>query len=172
MNSSWIATHVKARYEFSVSSILQYRGYETFLPTYSVKKQWSDRTVVREMPLIPGYVFIRMVSDEPRVPVVTTPGVLNVVCFGNQTGRIEDHEITQLKTINNPLLKVEPLSYLEPGSLVRIKEGALTGMWGTVLRQNKATLLVLSIEALNRSVAVHIDPSWVELPQSPSVLVN
>jgi transcription antitermination factor NusG len=96
--------------------------------------------------------------------MVTTPGVIKIVGFNSQTARIYDHEIEQLRTAITTSLKVEPLSYLKPGSLVRIKDGALTGTWGTVVQLRKATLLVLSIETLNRSIAVHIDPSWVEAP--------
>lgn len=160
----WIAVYVKSRFEFSVSSMLRDRGYETFLPTHRSERQWSDRVVVRELPLIPGYVFVREGDGEERVPMVTTPGVISIVGFGSQAGRIEHHEIEQLKMIASTSLKVEPLPYLQPGSLVRIKNGVLIGTWGTVVQHRKSTLLVLSIEALNRSIAVHIDPSWVEAP--------
>lgn len=163
-SQSWIAAHVKSRSEFSVSSLLRDRGYETFLPTYHNERQWSDRKVVRELPLIPGYVFVRMAPSKVRLPMVTTPGVIKIVGFNSQAARIDDHEIEQLRTFIATSLKVEPLSYLKPGSLVRIKDGALTGTWGTIVQLRKATLLVLSIETLYRSVAVHIDPSWVEAP--------
>lgn len=153
--------------------MLRDRGYETFLPTYRSERQWTDRTRVRELPLIPGYVFVRAIPDKICVPVVTTPGVIKIVGFGNQTALIHDWEIEQLKTVATSSLKVEPLTYLKPGSLVRIKEGALTGTWGTVVQIRKRTLLVLSIEMLNRSVAVHIDPAWVEVaPSSEASLVH
>jgi transcription antitermination factor NusG len=170
---TWVAAHVKSRSEFSVSSILRDRGYEIFLPTYRDERQWSDRKVIRELPLIPGYVFVRMAPSKVGLPMVRTPGVIKIVGFNSQTGWIEDHEIEQLRTVTTTSLKVEPLSYLKAGSLVRIKNGALTGTWGTVVQLRKATLLVLSIETLNRSIAVHIDPSWIEAaPQGPSARVQ
>ena len=158
----WMAAQVRSRSEFSVSSLLSDRGYETYLPTFRSQRQWSDRTIVRDLPLIPGYVFVREIPDKICGPVVTTPGVINLVGFGNQTALIEDWEIQQLKKVSASTLKVEPSTYLKPGSLVRIKAGPLTGAWGTVVQIRKRTLLILSIEMLNRSVVVHIDPSWVE----------
>ena len=161
-SGSWMAAQVRSRSEFLVSSMLQDRGYETYLPTYRSERQWSDRTVIREAPLVPGYVFVREIPNQVCSPVVTTPGVLKLVGFGNQAALIDDWEIEQLKMVSASSLKVEPMSYLKPGSLVRIKQGPLLGTWGTVAQVRKRTLLVLSIEMLNRSVAVHIDPSWVE----------
>jgi transcriptional antiterminator RfaH len=158
----WMAAQVRSRSEFSVSSLLGDRGYESYLPTYRSERQWSDRTVVRELPLVPGYVFVREISGKVCGPVVTTPGVLGLVAFGHQPALIDDSEIQRLKTVSVSALKVEPLTYLKPDSLVRIKHGPLVGTWGTVVQVRKKTLLVLSIEMLNRSVAVHIDPSWVE----------
>lgn len=169
---SWMAAQVKSRSEFSVSWLLRDRGYETFLPTYRSERQWSDRKVVREVPLIPGYVFLRSIPHGARTPIVTTPGIIRMVGFSNQTALIDDWEIQQLKTVSASTLKVEPLPYLQPGSLVRIKAGPLTGSWGTVVQVRKRTLLVLSIEMLNRSVAVHIDPSWVEAPPPSEVCLS
>jgi transcriptional antiterminator RfaH len=161
---SWIAAHVKSRSEFSVSSILRDRGYETFLPTYHSERRWSDRKVVHELPLVPGYVFIRVELGEVRLPMVTTPGVIRIVGFNSQAARIESHEIEQLRLLASGSLKIEPLAYLKPGDLVRIKAGPLTGTWGTVVQNRGGALLVLSIETLHRSIAVRIDPSWVEAP--------
>lgn len=101
--------------------------------------------------------------------MVTTPGVIKIVGFNSQAGRIEHHEIEQLRMLASGSLKIEPLPYLKPGSLVRIKTGPLTGTWGTIVQHRKHTVLVLSIETLHRSIAVQIDPSWVEgLPPAHS----
>ena len=54
---------------------LRTRGYDPFLPYYSVKRQWSDRTKSIDLPLFPGYLFCQ-IDLNSRFPVLTTPGVM------------------------------------------------------------------------------------------------
>jgi transcriptional antiterminator RfaH len=117
---------------------------------------------IRDLPLIPGYVFVRVMPNEVQGPVVTTPGVTRLVGFGKQAASIEDAEIERLRAVAASPLKAEPWPYLPRGSRVRIVSGSFAGMWGTLLEVRNQTLLILSIEMLNRSIAVHIDSSRVE----------
>ena len=153
---------VKMGWEFSVSSALRGKGYDTFVPTYLGIRHWSDRQKVCELPLISGYVFVRTVLDQAQGLIVSTPGVVRMVGFGGQVVPIDDAEIERIRVVANSSLRREPWSYIRPGSQVRIVRGALAGIPGTVLQVKGNTLLILSIELLQRSVAVHIDRSWVE----------
>jgi transcription antitermination factor NusG len=158
----WTAAQVKPNREFSVSSALRSKGYETFVPAYTSIRHWSDRQKACELPLISGYVFVRTMLAGAQGLVVSTPGVVRMVGFGGQIAPIDDSEIELVRTVANSSLRTEPWSYIKQNSQVKIARGALAGIPGTVLQVKENTMLVVSIEMLQRSVAVHIDRSWVE----------
>jgi transcription antitermination factor NusG len=161
----WIAAQVRTNREFSVSSALQGKGYETFVPSYASFKKWSDRQKACQLPLISGYVFVRNLLEKAHSPIISTPGVVRMVGFGGQVAPIDDREIDLVRTVAESSLKAEPWAYIKQNAQVRISRGSLSGIQGTVLQVREKTMLVVSIEMLQRSVAVHIDRSWVEPAQ-------
>src|SRR5216684_4012562 len=66
----WYALWVKSRYENTVASHLQARGYESFLPLYKCQRRWSDRFKEIELPLFPGYVFCQF-NPLNRLPILS-----------------------------------------------------------------------------------------------------
>jgi transcription antitermination factor NusG len=157
-----MAAQVRTNREFSISSALRLKGYETFVPGYVSVREWSDRKKALELPLISGYVFVRTVPDGAHSLVVSTPGVMKIVGFGGRIAAIDDGEIERVRTVANSSLRTEPWSYIKQNSQVRITRGSLAGIPGTILQVRENTMLVVSIDILQRSVAVHIDRSWVE----------
>src|SRR2546421_10414546 len=77
----WFALVVKTQHEKMVASLLDSKGYEQFLPLYSVRRRWSDRIKQLELPLFPGYVFCRFDLNK-RLPILVTPAVLLIVGAG------------------------------------------------------------------------------------------
>jgi len=75
---------------------------------------------------------------------------------------ISDGEIEGLQALVNSGVAITPHSYLREGQRVRITGGPLKGVDG-ILVDNKSEkgLLVLSVDLLQRSVAVQIDCTWV-----------
>src|SRR5690242_10275774 len=98
-HNSWIAVQVRSRYEFVVAKTLRSKGYEDFVPTYSVKRQWSDRHKLVELPLFRNYVFCRLNADLCW-PILATSGVIRIVGTRNDIGRINDSEIQSLQNIH------------------------------------------------------------------------
>ncbi len=81
---SWYALQVRSRKENYVASQISGQGYECLLPTYKSVRKWSDRVKELEQPLFPGYLFCRF-DFQDRRPLITTPGVLQIV----GSGRVE-----------------------------------------------------------------------------------
>jgi len=98
MTSSWFALHVKSRQEKIVSQILDSKGFEQFLPVYRSKRIWVDRVREIDLPLFPGYLFCRF-SPEARIPVVTTPGVVDIVRCGPMFAPVDPAEIADSNEI-------------------------------------------------------------------------
>src|SRR5262245_54744080 len=76
----WYAAYTSANHEKRVSAQLGLRGVEHFLPLYASTRRWKDRKVNLEMPLFPGYVFVRMALRD-RLRVLQIPGVACLVSF-------------------------------------------------------------------------------------------
>ncbi|MGC2000402.1 MAG: transcription termination/antitermination NusG family protein, partial [Candidatus Acidiferrales bacterium] len=55
----WYAVQTCANHEKRVRQQLHLRVVETYLPVYESVRQWKDRRVRRELPLFPGYLFVR-----------------------------------------------------------------------------------------------------------------
>jgi transcription antitermination factor NusG len=152
----WVALVVRPRAERKIQTGLTNLGVESFVARQGVRRSWSKRTKTIEQNLFPGYMFCR--SDfSQRLPVLNLAGVQGVVSFNRSPASIPDSEISALRrTIecNSPLT---PWPYLKAGQRVRITEGALAGIEGTLVRDSTAWRVVMSVNALERSVAVQLD---------------
>src|ERR1700734_3286808 len=88
----WFALQVRTRNEAGVAEQLSGRGYERFLPHYKVRKRWSDRIKEVDSPLFPGYLFCRF-DPQDRLPILKTPGVMQIVGFKNGPVAVDESEI-------------------------------------------------------------------------------
>jgi transcription antitermination factor NusG len=163
--TQWFAVRVKSRHEKKVSATLEYKGLESLLPLYLARNTWSDRTQKVELPLFPGYVFCK--TDRlNRVPILSTPGVIDVVRFGRDPAAVNPEEIAALQRLVSSGLLAQPWPRLEVGQPVEIDEGPLAGISGVVIEVKKRPRLVLSVTLLCRAVLVELDQSWVKAPRS------
>lgn len=155
----WFAVRVKSRHEKTVSNFFTMRGIESFLPLHKAKQSWSDRKKYLVLPMFPGYVFCRM-DPHVRVPVLSTPGVFDIVGgrYGNAT--VDEQEIVSLQKVTASNLSCEPYEWLTTGESVLIDEGPLTGVTGKIVTIKGGKRLVLSVTILQRSVLVEIDREW------------
>ena len=156
----WFALRVKSRSEKIVAMIARNKGFEEFLPLYQSRRRWSDRFQSVELPLFPGYVFCRL-NPEFRLPLLTIPGVLGFVGIGKVPAPIDDAEIAAIQIAVRAGLSAEPYPFLEVGQRVRVAEGPLAGVEGSLVEVRKQQRLVVSVSMLKRSVAIEIDRQWV-----------
>jgi len=162
----WYAVETKTRLEQTVESLLRNKGYETFLPLYKVRRQWSDRIKLLDAALFPGYLFSRLGGGQRTLPLLTTPFVRGIVSSGGRPLPVPEEEVEAVRAIVASGLPATPWPYLQEGDRVRIRHGSLAGVEGLLLSFKKQHRLVVSIDMLHRSVAVEIDIAWVE-PAGP-----
>jgi transcription antitermination factor NusG len=156
----WYALQVWSRKESHVAALLRGIGYECFLPTYKVQRQWSDRLKETECPLFPGYLFSRF-DFQSRRGLVMTPGVIQIVGNGRVALPVAETEIERLQMAVASEAPRQPWPYLEVGERVRVTWGSLKGLEGILINFKGSHRVVLSVSLLQRSVAVEIDHSWV-----------
>ena len=156
----WFAVRVRPNLEQSVRAALEGKGIEPFLPTYKERRTWSDRTKIIEQPLFPGYLFCRTELAH-RLPVLTTPGVKDIVGFGKVPAAIPDFEINAVRRFIEQDLNVRPWPFLHIGQPVTIQKGPLSGIQGVVEEFKGDYRVIVSISLLQRSVAAEVDGSWI-----------
>ena len=156
----WFAILARTGRERNATLLLENTGYECYLPVSKLVRKWSDRVKETEVPLFPGYFFCRM-NPHNRLPVLTTPGVMQIVGVGKTPVAVEEQEIAAIQCAGKSGIPIMPWPYMEVGHLARIKEGPLKGLTGIVVKVKSIAKLVLSVSLLQRSVAVEIDRSWI-----------
>ncbi len=157
----WYAIRVRSRYEKAVADSLFQRDFEALCPVYHARRRWSDRSKVVEFPLFPGYVFSRF-DLEDRLKVLRVPGIVSIISFGGEMIPVGAAEIEAIRTILRAGDKVAPWPYFRSGQRVRVRSGSLHGIEGRLLVVKDVHRLVVSIDILQRSVAVELDPLSVE----------
>ncbi len=163
----WYALTVAPRHEFRVQEGLASLGkVEAFLPTYQDKRVWSDRTKIIEVPLFAGYVFARFDSHAARMHVLRLGGVKSIVGFGSEPLPLPDAEIESVRALVASGFPVKQWPFLRAGQKVRVEHGPLRGTEGVIVSQKDEWMMVVSIELLQRSVAVLLDRSVLKAIRS------
>src|SRR5260370_1690205 len=160
-NHNWYGVCTRHQHEKTAARILEYKDFEVFLPLYKIRRRWKDRIKEISVPLFPGYVFIKE-GLERWLPILSTPGVCNLVSCAGRPAAIPHSEIEGVRRIVESTLRVEPHPFLKCGDWVRVVYGPIAGVEGILLRKKNMARLVLSVEMLGKSAAVEVDATHVE----------
>lgn len=154
----WFAVQVRATREKLVNQQLRSKNFECFLPLYTTKKRGYDRIREKQLPLFPGYLFCRL-DPVNRLPVLITPGVMQIVGAAKEPIPIDDAEIDAIHRILRAGRTASPCPYqsTQVGQRVRIEQGPLSGLEGVIVRLKSRDRLIVSVTLLQRSIAVEID---------------
>ena len=160
---NWYALHTHSRHERLIVQKLTERGVETFLPTFTEVHRWSDRKKKVELPLFSCYVFAKFAPRrEERLNVLRVGGVLSLVGSQGEGSPIPDEQIDAVRTLVNSTDSWSPYPFLKIGQRVRIRGGALEGVEGILVSRNAGQTLVISVDAIQRSLAVKVEGYQVE----------
>jgi transcription antitermination factor NusG len=159
----WYAIQTRARHEKKVDSQLQGKGIEAFLPLSSEKHQWSDRQRIVHQPLFSGYLFVH-INDSPEVrnTVLATSGVCWFVGNQGMGVPIPDRQIQDIQTILACSVPYSPFPFVRVGQRVKIRGGCLDGIEGILMAKDSDRTVVVSVELVRRSLAVHVNGYEVE----------
>jgi len=160
VQSHWYAVYTCAKHEKRVAAELGAREVEHFLPLYSSVRRWKDRRVQLEFPLFPGYVFVRLALHD-RLRVLQIPSVVRLVGFNGLPAALPDTEMELLRSGLSERLRAEPHPFLTVGRRVRIKSGPFAGLEGILKRKKSNLRVVISLELIQRSVAVDVEAADV-----------
>jgi transcription antitermination factor NusG len=158
----WYAAYTRANHERRVAHELAERGVESFLPQYESVRKWKDRDVMLSIPLFPGYVFVH-VALQDKLGVLQIPGVASLVGFAGKPAAIPAEELERIRLSLQHNLRATPHPYLTVGRRVRVRSGAFEGLEGIVVRRNNRNRLVISLDLIQRSIAVELGEASLEV---------
>jgi transcription antitermination factor NusG len=159
----WYAVHTRARHERAVAHRLREQGVNTFLPLVTEVHRWSDRKKSVELPLFGCYVFVKLpATGEDRLRVLRIDGVFKFVGARGVGTPIAESQIEAVRTLIGQQIPWSAHPFLQIGQRVRVRGGALDGVEGILLARNDDNTLVVSVDAIQRSLAVRIQGYDVE----------
>ena len=160
---SWYAVQTRARHERVVLQRFREKGLTTFLPVFTEIRRWSDRQKVLELPLFSCYVFVKIMNtNEDRQRVLFTESVFDFVGLPRRGTPIPDEQIEAVRTIVEERVSWHSHPFLKIGQRIRIRSGALDGVEGILIDRNGRDTLVISVDLIQRSMAIRIDGYSVE----------
>lgn len=160
----WLAVRVRTGREQHVSSLLEAKGLDVFLPTYRRRHFGRRRPALSDrQALFPGYLFCR-VDPNDRLPVLSTTWVDYILGGDRGPIPVPDSEVRSLRLLLEQSEDAQEESY-SVGQIVRLMEGPLAGVEGVVRRLKDRCRIVVGIPLLQRAVAAEVDCSSV-LPLS------
>jgi transcription antitermination factor NusG len=125
--------------------------------------RWSDRKKSVQMPLFSCYVFAKFVPNRSeRLRVLRVEGVFGLVGARGEGTPIPDEQIDAVRSVVNGQLPWSSHPFLKIGQRVRIRSGALDGLEGILVSRNGDSTLVISVDAIQRSLAVRVEGYAVE----------
>ncbi|SRR5712691_460025 len=136
------------------------KGYHSFLPTIEVWSRRGGRQHLIRVPLFPGYVFLeRLLERASYLEVLKVRGLVRVL--GERWDRPDEvpaEEVEAIRRVVGSNVPTQPHTFLKQGQRVRIVRGPLADLEGIFVRSKPVKgLLVISVELLQRSVAVEVD---------------
>jgi transcription antitermination factor NusG len=157
----WYAAYTCANHEKRVAAELHVRSVEHFLPLYSSVRHWKDRRVNLELPLFPGYVFVRLPLCD-RLHVLQISSVVRLVGFNGLPTALPDEEMEVLRCGLSQRSHAKPHPFLTVGRRVRIIGGPFAGLEGVLKRKRNNLRVVVSVESIMRSIVVEVEEVELE----------
>lgn len=153
-----------SRHEKKVAAQLDRHGISYFLPMTSEKHSWSDREKLILAPLFPGYIFVQIaLTPQNQLAVLRSAGVVSFVSQCGAPATIPSEQIESVRALLAGKKQFAPHPYLSAGQKVRIRGGSMNGVEGVLLASNRGRSLVVSIEAIGKSIAIEVHGYELEI---------
>jgi transcription antitermination factor NusG len=166
---SWLVIKTKPRAEKKLYEQLTKAGYDSFLPTYVVIRQWSDRKKKVELPLISGVVFVKNKLVD-TYSLYDFPHIIGILKEFNKPALVSQQEIENIKILikewNGELIECNESLTLSKGEEVEVVRGDFAGIIGELIALNGKHRLVVQLKTLNVEFTVNIPKSHVKRVQN------
>jgi transcription antitermination factor NusG len=160
----WYALYTRSHCEQLVADQLAAKGFHVFLPKLEIWSRRAGRQHLVSLPMFPSYLFLQHAMDKlSYIKILDARGLVRILGERwDRLGVIPEAEIAAIQKAVAARVPLLPHPYLREGQRVRITHGPLAGTEGILVHSRPAKgLLVLSVELLQRSVAVEVAASAI-----------
>ena len=161
----WHVLHVNTNHERRVAQHLVVREVEHYLPLYTERAKWTDRTVVAQRPLFSGYVFARF-ETQSRILVISTPGVLRLLS-GETRDMVSDEELARIRDGLASGLLLRPHQSVTVGTRVKVRDGIFAGAEGMVMELRHQCRVIITLSATHQCFSVEVALGDLEVLKKP-----
>lgn len=160
----WYVLHTKSRHENVVEAGLRKKTLEVFLPKIKVRSKRRDRRTMIQVPLFPGYVFIKTdLHPHSHLDIVKTVGAVRLIGSNLGPVAVPDETIDSLRIMVTSDQDISTGMRLRKGDRVLVVDGPFTGVTGTFMRYRGKGRVIVNIEALGQHAGVDVDEQDVEV---------
>ncbi len=157
---AWFVAHTRPRCEKKLTEYCQREGFSVTLPLYKSVKKYRGKTVTFEKPLFPGYVFLRLLPEQPR-RVYQSDYVANLLTVVDQ--QLFEQQLGDILEALDTDYEVFLAPQITAGARVKIKSGPLRGLEGLVEQRAGSTFVLLRLDFISQAAAVKIEATELEL---------
>lgn len=158
----WYAVYTASRAEKKVKQRLDEADIENYLPLRTETRIWSDRKKKVSLPLIPGYIFVR-ICPENILKILNIPGVVTFLKEKSLPAAIPDDQIRRLRMmVEHAIDDVEFVGMrVNVGDKVRVKQGNLEGLIGELVEVRGKYKIAIRLQYFGCALTT-VPVSWVE----------
>ncbi len=162
----WYALLTRSRFENIVHDSITKKSIEAFLPKIKTISRRKDRRVIIDVPLFPGYLFVKTSSD-PRhqLKILKTTGVVRLLGCNNGPVPVPSDSIESLKIITGSDMDIiikGSTSEMSQGTPVMIISGPMAGVKGEFVKYKNKSRVIIRIETMGQFAGVETDKENLE----------
>ena len=144
----WYVLHTRSRFETVVHDGLTKKAHDVFLPKVRVRSKRRDRKVMIDVPLFPGYVFVKSnLHPTHHIDIVKTVGAVRLIGNKQIPVAVPDETIHSLRIMVSRDSQVQTGSKFRKGDRVMVVNGPFTGIIGTFSRYRGSDRVIVHIAA-------------------------
>ena len=155
----WHVLQTKPRQEKILAADLAALSIDHYLPLRTQVRHHGNRKLTSDLPVFPGYLFLRGTLDE-AYQADRTKRVAQLIRVAEQEHF--EWELRNLRLALDCHAPLNPYPYLVKGVCVEVRSGPFRGLQGVIEERARDNRLLLQMEMLGRALSLEIDGSLLE----------
>jgi transcriptional antiterminator RfaH len=160
VESDWFLLWTKSRQEKMVAAELAAREVMHYLPLMRQVRYHGGQKSAVELPLFPGYVFLRGSLDDAYA-ADRLGRIAQIISIADQSK--VNWELRNLHFALSKNVTLSNYQQLQKGVRVEVKAGPLRGLQGVIESRAKRDRLILQVETLGRAVSLEVDGAMLDI---------
>lgn len=162
---NWFALLTKSNFEQTVFNALSKKRINAYLPKIKRKSIRKDRSLMINVPLFPGYLFVQSTFEsKDQIQILKTIGAVRLIGNRSDPVPVPDVQIESLKIMTRA--DVDMISGaaapMMRGDYVMVLEGPMAGAKGEFIRYKGKGRVIIKIDILGQFAGVEVSEKNVE----------